>query len=212
MKKLDCLKYIQRLRGLFGGDAEQQALDVLAAAAAQLPDDARPNMATALVEFDSAKFPQALAVYTDGACRHNPGPGAWAVVVQDAQSKVVAQSSGTDYQTTNNRMELQAVIEGLKIALDYFKEQAQGPGQVILYSDSQLVVKGLTEWMPQWKAHHWVKKDKTPVENLTYWQQVDALAAQLKLTATWVHGHNGHPQNEWCDQLANKALDELASS
>jgi len=210
MKKKVCLKYIQQLRTQFCGDEEQKALDILTKAAAALPDDERPSLAQGKVEFDGEKFPQALAVYTDGACRKNPGPGAWAVVVQDAQSKVVAQSAGSDYQTTNNRMELQAVIEGLKIAINYFQEQAiAAPGTVFLYSDSQLVVKGITEWMAKWKMKNWCKSGQVPVENVSYWQEIDALKSQVQLTATWVHGHNGHLQNEFCDRLANEALDEL---
>ena len=106
-------------------------------------------------------------------------------------------------------MELQAVIEGLKIAINYFQEQALAPGRVFLYSDSQLVVKGITEWMAKWKTKNWCKSGQVPVENVTYWQEIDALKSQVQLTATWVHGHNGHLQNEFCDRLANEALDEL---
>ncbi|MBP5296004.1 MAG: ribonuclease HI [Bacteriovoracaceae bacterium] len=211
MKKKLYEQYIQQLRQALPGEKEQNALQVIEDAVQALPEDdvKQPHFTQ---DHGLADHPQALALYTDGACRHNPGPGAWAMLLMDANNKIVTEASGSEFSTTNNRMELQAVIEGLKAAQQYFTEQKNNTPEVFLFSDSQIVVNGLQSWLAGWKMRNWRKADGSPVENVTYWQELDLLAGQIKLHPTWVRGHNGHPQNEYCDQLANRALDELLHS
>jgi ribonuclease HI len=138
-------------------------------------------------------------IYTDGACRGNPGPGGWAAVLSAGGRE--KEISGAQPLTTNNRMELQAVIE----ALGALKR----PLQVRLYTDSQYVRRGILEWLPQWKARGWKTADRKPVKNQDLWQQLEAAAAQHRIEWHWVPGHAGVPGNERCDVLANAAIDGL---
>jgi len=142
---------------------------------------------------------EAVEIYTDGACRGNPGPGGWAAILtMGAREK---QISGAENLTTNNRMELQAVIGALR-ALNR-------PVQVQLYTDSQYVRRGLLEWLPQWKARGWKTADKKPVKNQDLWQRLEAEAARHRIQWHWVPGHAGVPGNERADALANAAIDAL---
>ncbi len=214
LKKKLCLQYLRELGQCLKQEQEQDALKILESAVQAWPDDetAQPTFGrspSGTHGLDLRQHPQALFLYTDGACRNNPGPGAWAVLLQDAQNNVLAEASGSEFLTTNNRMELQAVIEGLKAAGQYFKEKMIQNPELFLYSDSQLVVNGIESWLAKWKQKNWIKSNGQPVENQEYWQEVDALAENMKIYPTWVRGHNGHPQNEYCDHLANQALDEL---
>ncbi|MDD0852716.1 ribonuclease HI [Halobacteriovorax sp. GB3] len=153
---------------------------------------------------------RAVAVFSDGACRGNPGPGAWGVMAQNATGEVIFESSGIDASTTNNRMELEGAIKGLELVHEYFEEHNEINTQpVYVYSDSRYVVDGIEKWVPGWKARGWKKADKKAPENLELWQTLDRLALSFHmLKFYWVKGHAGHPQNEHCDQLANKALDD----
>jgi ribonuclease HI len=128
-------------------------------------------------------------IYTDGACRGNPGPGGWAAVLSAGGRE--KEISGAQQLTTNNRMELQAVI------------------QVRLYTDSQYVRRGILEWLPQWKARGWKTADRKPVKNQDLWQQLETAAAPHRIEWHWVPGHAGVPGNERCDALANAAIDGL---
>ena len=132
-----------------------------------------------------------LNIYTDGACRGNPGPGGWAAVLSAGGRE--KEISGAQLLTTNNRMELQAVIE----ALGALKR----PAQVRLYTDSQYVRRGILEWLPQWKARGWKTADRKPVKNQDLWQQLEAAAARHRVEWHWVPGHAGVPGNERCDHL-----------
>jgi len=135
-----------------------------------------------------------VRVFTDGACLNNPGPGGWGYILRDpATGKQIERSAGVE-RTTNNRMELQAVIEALKALRE--------PCRVELIGDSEYVLKGLTEWMPGWKRRGWRKSNKKPVLNAEVWQELDALLQRHQLTVSWVRGHTGHPENERCDELA----------
>ncbi len=138
-------------------------------------------------------------IYTDGACRGNPGPGGWAAVLSACGRE--KEISGAQLLTTNNRMELQAVIE----ALGALKR----PLQVRLYTDSQYVRRGILEWLPQWKARGWKTADRKPVKNQDLWEQLEAAAARHQIEWHWVPGHAGVPGNERCDLLANAAIDGL---
>jgi ribonuclease HI len=145
-----------------------------------------------------------VQLYTDGACSRNPGPGGWAYVLRDMQSKKEKEGCGAEPETTNNRMELQAVIEGLKILTR--------PCDVTLYADSQYVLKGLKEWMAPWKKNNWRRKEGNKfaeVKNVDLWQELDRLQSIHKISLHHVKGHSGHAENERCDQLAVNAYQNL---
>lgn len=143
--------------------------------------------------------PPKVEIFTDGACRGNPGPGAWAVLLRcQGKEKML---SGTEFNTTNNRMELTAAIQAL-MALNK-------ACQVSLSTDSLYVKKGITEWLPQWKQRAWKTTNKIPVKNSDLWKQLEEQAARHSIQWLWVKGHSGHPENDRVDNLANEALDML---
>lgn len=139
-----------------------------------------------------------IDIYTDGACKGNPGPGGWGALLKssDAQKELW----GGELGTTNNRMEMLAVIEALAAL--------KRPCKVTLHVDSQYVLKGMTEWLPGWKARGWKTATKAPVKNVDLWQRLDALVnnGQHQIEWRWVRGHNGDPGNERADELANKGV------
>ena len=140
-----------------------------------------------------------VQIFTDGACRGNPGPGGWGALLRfGGEEKTLF---GGEQDTTNNRMELTAVIE----ALGALKR----PCDVTLTSDSTYVIKGIQEWMPNWKKRGWKTASKKPVKNVDLWKKLDVLIVEHKIDWQWVKGHSGHPDNELADQLANQGIDEL---
>ncbi len=141
-------------------------------------------------------------MFTDGACRGNPGPGGWGVVLRYGDREKTLY--GGEPHTTNNRMELTAAIEGLAA----LKE----PCRVILTTDSQYVRQGITQWLAGWKAKGWRTTSRTPVKNQDLWQRLDAMAARHDVRWHWVRGHSGHRENELADALANRAIDEMRSA
>jgi ribonuclease HI len=141
-----------------------------------------------------------VELFTDGACSGNPGPGGWAYILRHPKTGREREATGGHPRTTNNRMELTSVIEGLR-ALDR-------PSRVELFSDSQYVINGLKEWMDQWKPRGWRTAGKKPVLNLQLWQALDDLRQTHQISYHWVRGHNNHPENERCDRLAVKAIEE----
>ncbi|MBL8875640.1 MAG: ribonuclease HI [Phycisphaerae bacterium] len=142
-----------------------------------------------------------VELYTDGACSGNPGPGGWAFVLKHPATGKELESAGAEPDTTNNRMELMAVIRGL--------EALKAPSVVELFSDSQYVLNGLKEWMEGWKKKGWRTASKQPVKNIDLWQELDALKSRHELRFHWIRGHNEHPENERCDQLAVAAREAL---
>ena len=137
-----------------------------------------------------------VVIYTDGACKGNPGPGGWgALITCDGREK---ELFGGDQQTTNNRMELTAVIR----ALEALKRRCT----VRLYTDSQYVQKGISQWIHDWKRRGWRTADKKPVKNEDLWRRLDELAGGHDIEWHWVRGHAGHPENERADALANRAI------
>lgn len=144
-----------------------------------------------------------VALFTDGACRGNPGPGGWGVVMRTEQGHQ-RELCGGERNTTNNRMELMAAIEGLR-ALKY-------PCEVSLTTDSQYVRKGITEWMTQWKRRGWQTSTKKPVKNKDLWEALDAESQRHDVAWHWVKGHSGHPDNELADQLANRGIDQMTTA
>jgi ribonuclease HI len=142
-----------------------------------------------------------VSIFTDGACRGNPGPGGWGVILRAGDHE--KELYGAEPQTTNNRMELTAAISGL--------EALKRPCDVTLTTDSQYVRQGITEWLAAWKRRGWKTADKQPVKNQDLWERLEQAAHRHKVHWHWIKGHSGHPENERADMLANRAIDELLS-
>ena len=140
-----------------------------------------------------------IQIYTDGACRGNPGPGGWGALLKFGSKE--KQLYGGESLTTNNRMELRAVIEALSAL--------KRPCNVSVTSDSTYVLKGINEWLPNWKKRGWLTSGKKPVKNEDLWKSLDSLKSVHNIEWHWVKGHSGHLENELVDQLANKGIDEL---
>ncbi len=140
-----------------------------------------------------------IQIYTDGACRGNPGPGGWGAILEyDGRER---EMFGGERSTTNNRMELTAVIEALSAL--------KRPCRVVLHTDSQYVQKGITEWISGWKARGWRTASKEPVKNVDLWKRLDEVVRSHHIDWVWVRGHSGHDGNERADALANKGVDSL---
>jgi ribonuclease HI len=141
-----------------------------------------------------------IDIFTDGACSGNPGPGGWGALLRyGAREK---EMRGGEPATTNNRMEIMAAIQAL--------ETLREPVEAHIHTDSQYLQLGITEWLKRWKARGWKTADKKPVKNVDLWQRLDEAAHRHRIEWHWVRGHNGHPENEIADQLANRGIDELA--
>lgn len=138
-------------------------------------------------------------IWTDGACRGNPGPGGWGAILRfgDVEKEIY----GAEAQTTNNRMELLAAIS----ALDALNRRCH----VVLTSDSEYVRRGITEWIGNWKRRGWMTANRKPVLNRDLWERLDAAASRHEVDWRWIRGHSGHPENERADALANRAIDEM---
>ena len=143
----------------------------------------------------------AIEVFTDGACSGNPGDGGWGVILR--YGEIEKELSGGEENTTNNRMELTAVIEALKA----LKKECD----ITIYTDSRYVMDGVQEWMPNWKLNGWkTTNKKSPVKNVELWQILDSLLSKHKIKWVWVKGHNGHPENERVDKLARDEAKKYA--
>jgi ribonuclease HI len=143
-----------------------------------------------------------VQAFTDGACRGNPGPGGWGVVLRAGSRE--KELWGGELATTNNRMELTAAIQALKALTR--------PCRVALYTDSTYVRSGITEWVRAWRARDWRTADRKPVKNQDLWQALSELAERHDIEWHWVRGHSGHPENERADELANRGLDETLAA
>ena len=141
-----------------------------------------------------------IEIFTDGACRGNPGPGGWGVILRAGSHQ--KELFGGEHSTTNNRMELRAAIEGLAAL--------KRPSRVTVTTDSQYVRQGITQWIEGWKRNQWRTSAKKPVKNQDLWQMLDELTCRHDVTWEWVKGHSGHPENELADALANRGIDELS--
>lgn len=140
-----------------------------------------------------------IEIFTDGACKGNPGPGGWGVLLRLGEHE--KSLYGGELQTTNNRMELTAAIRGL--------EALKKPAQVLLTTDSEYVMKGIREWMPNWKKRGWKTASRQPVKNADLWMELDALVVQHQVEWRWVKGHSGHRENEIADELANLGVQDV---
>ena len=144
----------------------------------------------------------AVEIFTDGACRGNPGPGGWAALLRFKGTKKVM--SGATVMTTNNRMEMTAAIMALEVL--------RRPCKVRISTDSQYLMKGMTEWLNNWKKRNWRTAQNTPVKNEDLWRRLDAASGRHQVKWYWVRGHNSHEENEMVDALARKAIAELIDS
>lgn len=142
---------------------------------------------------------QPIEIFTDGACKGNPGPGGWGALLRLGENE--KSLYGGELNTTNNRMELLAAIRGL--------EALKRSAAVVLTTDSQYVMKGVCEWMPNWKKRGWKTASKQPVKNVDLWQQLDELVNQHQVEWRWVRGHTGHRENEIADELANLGVQHV---
>lgn len=140
-----------------------------------------------------------VEAFTDGACRGNPGPGGWGVLLRSGSREQTL--CGGEANTTNNRMEMTAAIRAL--------EALKRPCKVLLVTDSRYLVQGMSEWLPGWKRRGWKTAGRKPVKNVDLWQQLEKLANIHDVEWSWVRGHDGHRENELADQLANRGIDEL---
>jgi ribonuclease HI len=143
---------------------------------------------------------QSVEIYSDGACKGNPGPGGWGALLRYGRHE--KQLYGGEVKTTNNRMELTAVIRGL--------QALKRPSKVSVITDSQYVKNGITQWIHNWKRNGWKTSGRQPVKNADLWQQLDSEVARHQVVWRWVKGHSGHPENELADRLANRGIEELA--
>lgn len=143
---------------------------------------------------------QKVVIFTDGACRGNPGPGGWGAVLRYGEHE--KQISGAESMTTNNRMELMAAIAAL--------QELKKPCKVVLVTDSKYLQQGITQWLPNWKKRQWRTANKQPVKNQDLWRQLEKLIQKHWVEWQWVKGHNGHPGNELADHLAREAIDQLS--
>ena len=143
-----------------------------------------------------------IELFTDGACKGNPGIGGWGALLRFGETE--KRLYGGEKETTNNRMELMAVIQGL--------EALKEPCQVRITTDSKYVLQGMTEWLANWKRRNWQTAAKKPVLNADLWRRLDSVAASHELEWHWVKGHSGHRENEIADQLANRGIDELRAA
>ena len=142
---------------------------------------------------------EVVRIYTDGACKGNPGPGGWGALLRSGTHE--RELYGGDPATTNNRMELTAVIRAL--------EALKRPSKVEIYTDSEYVMKGITEWLAAWKRRGWKTADRKPVKNADLWRELEALVHKHEVRWHWVRGHAGHPENERADALANRGVPSL---
>jgi ribonuclease HI len=205
------LASIDSLKGYFSSDSQaMEALAVLQKKALSL-NQQKSSESYPLPKEEGGTAKADYLLFSDGACRGNPGPGAWGILAQDAQGEVIFEKSGVDSLTTNNRMELRGAIEALNgLNLHLGDGSVSSQCRVHLFSDSRYLVDGINNWLPGWKRRGWKKADKKTPENLDYWKNLDQMRlAFAEVKFFWVRGHAGHPQNERCDQIANMALDQM---
>ncbi len=142
-----------------------------------------------------------VEIFTDGACRGNPGPGGWGVLLK--YNEIIKTLYGYETYTTNNRMELLAAIKGIEL----LKRSCT----INLFTDSQYLCKGMSEWLKNWKKRNWLTAKKMPIKNIDLWKNLDELAMKHAISWHWIKGHSGHYENDFVDALANKAIDEMVN-
>jgi len=147
-------------------------------------------------------------LYSDGACRGNPGIGSWASIALNSKGETLFEACSLDDHTTNNKMELTGALKAMELILDYAKDEGIKDFSAALYTDSKYVSEGMNSWRHNWKKRGWKKSDGSALQNLELWKSLDELSQRFSnLKFNWVKGHNNHPQNERCDELCNEVLD-----
>jgi len=200
LKAVDTLKKLAR--EYFGSTDSLADIEKLLRKSGVSVEDSSSDISFPLPEASKSEFD--FFGFSDGACRGNPGPGAWGSMIQDSSGKVIFEGSGVERPSTNNRMEMTGALR----CLEFLKEKGFIEDRVIVISDSKYVVDGMNQWVLGWKKRGWKKADKKTPENVDLWMALDKLRLEFKHVGfSWVKGHAGHPQNERCDQLANEALD-----
>ncbi len=200
--KKNAVNAIKKLKTLFVDDQEaNELLDQLNSKAGMLSDEKLQSNDTKYEDVASMPLPEevvssnAYALFSDGACRGNPGPGAYGALGQMPNADKLFEASGVELRTTNNQMELKGAIVALDKILSCWEEGSLEVGAVFLYSDSKYVVDGIQKWVPGWKRRGWKKADNKAPENLDLWQELDVLVSKFdELQFKWVKGHSGHPK------------------
>lgn len=197
-------------QGLLNDDLVS-SLNTLKTAIADIPDEKLSEDGPLPVPKEIAGEPNTLALYSDGGCRGNPGPGAYAYVIQEHSGAVVAEGVEFESHTTNNKMELSGPLHGLRELKDILPGLGKEPllTKIKVVTDSKYVVDGMKSWVQGWKNRGWKKADNKAPENLELWQELDLIRNSfLEIDWVWVKGHGGHPQNEYCDRKANEVMDD----
>lgn len=193
-------------------DSLKQAFLSIKEAMDELPDEEVLESVKDLpAPAEIASEPSTIALYSDGGCRGNPGPGAYAFVVQTHDGKILTEGVDFESHTTNNKMELSGPIQGLTHLKQILPETGRDPllTKIKVVTDSKYVVDGMKSWVAGWKSRGWKKADGKAPENMELWQALDEVRSEfMEVEWMWVKGHGGHPQNEYCDRKANEAMDE----
>jgi ribonuclease HI len=210
LKSLNTIeKWLLKENGDVGGLKE--AFSAIRASLESLPESETFQSDDLLpVPFEISDEPETIAVYSDGGCRGNPGPGAFAFVIQEHSGEVLAEGVEYEAYTTNNKMELSGPLKGLHELLDVLPAKGKDPllTKVKIITDSKYVVDGMKSWVKGWKARGWKKADNKAPENLDLWQALDSVREKfMQVDWMWVKGHAGHAQNEYCDRKANEVMD-----
>lgn len=211
-KLLHSLKMMRKFLGehsVLDADLEE-SLDKLHLAISKVVEVPATNKDELPAPAEISEEPMSIALYSDGGCRGNPGPGAWAFVAQNHAGEVLLKGAEFEIQTTNNKMELSAALNGLEQLLEKLPELGREPllTSIKVVTDSKYLVEGMKSWVNGWKSRGWKKADGKAPENLELWQKLDLIRTKfLGIEWQWVKGHGGHPQNEYCDRLANELMD-----
>ena len=203
MKKISLKKKINDLKKYMKTPVAQDALEKLLAELDYYEEDKTTESQDLVVPQELVGQGHAVGLFSDGGCRGNPGPGAYAFLVQNSNGDILLEGGDFFEYTTNNQMELRGVIEGLKA----LRNNVGDMPMVYIYTDSKYVVNGMSSWVAGWKARGWKKADKKTPENVELWKELDTVDAQFKSKYIWVKGHAGHPQNEKVDKMANELMD-----
>ena len=194
------------------GPEISEAVSILKKAVNSVPEtEVKDTSGPLPIPQEIADDPQCVALYSDGGCRGNPGPGAYAYVIQNHSGMVLAEGVEFEAYTTNNKMELSGPLRGLQELKDVLKGSGKDPllSKIKVITDSKYVVDGMKSWVQGWKARGWKKADGKAPENLELWQELDLVRNDyMAVEWVWVKGHGGHPQNEYCDRKANEVMDD----
>ncbi len=204
------LRYLSEIYKALGSESKgaKSAIDELKKLVETLPDAPKKAASSEALTFPSGI--RGFALFSDGACRGNPGPGSWAALGMNEQHQIIFSEASYEPITTNNRMELLGAINALKLLIK--ERQGVLNEEVHLYSDSKYVTEGITAWVPMWKSRGWKKADNKAPENIDLWMELTEFSERFKnLKFHWVKGHAGHAHNERVDQMCNDVLDQFTN-